>query len=221
MHMKKVLPLTFASLFFLSLHSSAQITKGSVLLGGGISGSKSKTEDGSQGVNKSSAVVISPAVGIAVKNNSVVGLRLSYLHAKSELSNVVYPNLQEQNGYGIGAFYRRYAPLGKKFYLFGEGAVYYNHGSNKSEYTSAGSKSEQTNNAVGINFYPGIAYAVNRKIHLEVGLNNLVDLSYSKGKNENTSAGTTTTTRSSGFAMSTNVSTSTPLSVGFRFVLGK
>lgn len=120
-----------------------------------------------------------------------------------------------------GLFYRRYASLGKNFYLFGEGAVYYSHGKQINEALSFVSKSTQKSNSVGLNLYPGVAFAVNRKIHLEVGLNNLLDFNYGSSNIESISSGTTNTSKSSGFSFSTNVSTSAPLSVGFRFVLGK
>jgi hypothetical protein len=216
--MKKLTLLTLASLCLLSLTSSAQITKGSVLLGGGISGYKNKSGI-NQDENTNSSFAFYPAFGLAIKENAVAGLRLSYFHSKAEQNGVVYPNVQEQNGFSAGVFYRRYMGLGKKFYLFGEGSVYYSYSKNRQEYTN--SKSLQTNNNVGVSFYPGVAFAVSRKIHLEVGLNDLVDLSYGSNKMETTLSGTTTISNGSGFGFSTNVSTSAPLSVGFRIVLGK
>lgn len=189
-------------------------------MGGGVSGYKNKSETASQEYTNSS-FAIHPAIGVAVKDNAVVGLRIAYAHGKTEQLNGTYTNVQEQNIFSPGLFYRRYASLGRKFYLFGEGGAYYSHGKTTNETKSLEAKSTQTSNTVGINFYPGVAFAVNRKIHLEVGLNNLLDFSYSSGKIESVSSGTTNTTKTSGFAFSTNVSTTAPLSVGFRFVLGK
>lgn len=215
--MKKIAFLTCASLCLLSLTSSAQIAKGSVLLGGGISGGKNKSENNNQ-ESQYSSFSFYPAIGLAVKENTVVGLRLSYYHSKSESDNNPYK--QEENGYSAGIFYRKYMPLGRKFYLFGEGAAYYSH--RDQNYIYPDSKSIQEANSVGVNFYPGVAFAVNKRIHLEVGLNNLVDLSYNRSETKYTSLGnTTTTSKSSGFGFSTNVSTASPLTVGFRFVLGK
>ncbi|HEU4902800.1 MAG TPA: hypothetical protein VFT06_08405 [Flavisolibacter sp.] len=215
--MKKMVLLICALGCIFSLTSSAQITKGSVLLGGGISGGKNKSENNNQ-ESQYSSFSFYPAIGLAVKENTVVGLRLSYYHSKSESDNSPYK--QEQNGYSAGFFYRKYMPFSKKFYLFGEGAAYYGHSDLK--YIYPDSESIQETNNVGVNFYPGVAFAVNKSIHLEVGLNNLVDLSYNKSESKNTSSGnTTTTSKASGFGFSTNVSTSAPLTVGFRFVLGK
>lgn len=150
-----------------------------------------------------------------------MGLRLSYAHSKSDQKSVYNSDVQEMNGYSTGLFYRRYMELGKKFYLFGEGAAYYGHNKNQTEYKNSNTKYVQTTNVIGLNFYPGVAYAVSRKIHLEAGLNNLVDISYSSTRLEAISSGTSSVSKGSGFGVSTNVSTSAPLSVGFRFVLGK
>jgi hypothetical protein len=215
--MKKMALLTCVLLCILSLTSSAQITKGSVLLGGGISGGKNKSESNNLESHYSSFSFY-PAIGLAVKENTVVGLRLSYNHSKSETDNNPYK--QEQNGYSAGIFYRKYMSLGKQFYLFGEGAAYYSHSNQENIYPDA--KMIQETNSVGINFYPGVAFAASKRIHLEIGLNNLVDLSYNRNETKNTSLGnTTTTSKATGFGFSTNVSTAAPLTVGFRFVLGK
>src|SRR4051812_20144592 len=101
--MKKLLLLTFASLFFLSFTSSAQITKGSVLLGGGISGGKGKSGS-SPNESTSSSFSLYPTLGIAVKDNAVVGLRLSYSRSQSGQSNINFSD--KQNGYSAGVFYR-------------------------------------------------------------------------------------------------------------------
>ena len=215
--MKKIAHLMFASLCLLSLTSSAQITKGSVLLGGGISGGKNKSESNNQ-ESQYSSFSISPAIGLAVKENTVMGLRLSYAQSNSEADNNPYK--QEQSGYSGGIFYRKYMPLGKKFYLFGEGVAYYSQSEQKYVYPDF--QSTQETNSIGVNFYPGITFAASKRIHLEVGLNNLVDLSYGRSETKNTASGnTTTTSKTKGFGFSTNVSAAAPLTVGFRFVLGK
>lgn len=216
--MEKNLFFAFACFVLFSFTASSQITKGSVLLGGGISGSSGTSESGG-GESKSSGFSVYPAAGIAVNDNVVVGLRLSYGKTKTEYSDPNNQNTQDYENYGAGVFYRRYVSLSRKFFLFGEGAVYYNR--NQQESTQQTSKSTQTTNAVGANFYPGVAYAVSKKIHLEVGLNNLFDLSYSKSKSVHVSGSSTTTSESKGFNVAANVSAAAPLTVGFRFVLGK
>lgn len=218
--MKKITLLTIASICLFALHSSAQITKGSVLLGGGISGSHNKSEIPSQ-VDNNSSFSISPAVGLAIKENTVVGIRLSFYHSKSEQKFTGNNYLQESTGNIAGLFYRRYLSLGKKFYLFGEGVASYTHNRTKTE-SSNPPLTTQTNSGFSLTIYPGVAFAVNRKIHLEVALNDLFEFNYTNTKTEAAFGnGTFTTTKASGFGAAANFSTAAPLSVGFRFVLGK
>ncbi len=110
---------------------------------------------------------------------------------------------------------------GKTFFLFGEGALNYSDYQNKNKYGTSGPTYSQTSHSIGLNFYPGIAYAASKRFHLEVGLNNLVNLDYSWGKSETISSSTITSVKSSGFGFSTNLNTAAPLTVGFRFVLAK
>lgn len=208
---------TLLALFiaFFSLALNAQITKGSVLLGGGISGGKGTSESNNR-KTVTTSFSVNPAVGLAIQANAVVGLRLSYDKSKSELDDGTAENKQVSNHFGAGFFYRRYMNLSQKFYLFGEGAVYYNQG--KQETRNPWQHSDYNTSSVGVNFYPGVAYAVSRKMHLEVGLNNLLDISYNQSETKSLSG---SETKSSGLSFSTNISTSAPLTVGFRFVLGK
>ncbi|NTS39446.1 outer membrane beta-barrel protein [Flavisolibacter sp. BT320] len=213
--MKKNLLFALACAILFSFTASSQITKGSVLLGGGISGGKGTSESNNRETITTS-FGINPAVGLAVQNNTVIGLRLSYGKNKSEIEDGTAENWQRTNQFGAGFFYRRYMNLSQKFYLFGEGSVFYN--GTKQETRSSWQQMDQKIKSVGINFYPGVAYAVSRKMHLEIGLNNLLDISYSHSKTASPSGSEQT---SSGFGFYTNVSTSAPLTVGFRFVLGK
>ena len=214
--MRKFTLLTTAFLFIASL-ANAQITKGTVLLGGGISANTNKSESDNN-ENESNGFSIFPAIGFTVKDNTVVGLRGGYSHSKSDYNNS-YPE-QENNGYSLGVFMRKYLSLGKNFYLFGEGGVGYNH-QNNSQTSSIDAKYISKGNGVSANLYPGIAYALNKRIHLEASINNLISLGYYTSKTENISMGSQTSSKANGFSFDTNVSTSVPLSLGFRFVLGK
>lgn len=158
-------------------------------------------------------------MGIAVKENVVVGLRFNYGNSQTEQGDATSRQEQETNTKGAAVFYRRYLSLSQRFFLFGEGAVYYSNYRYDNEVTNY--RSTQRNHTVGVNAYPGVAYAVSKKMHLEAGLNNLLDVSYGTGKTETVSGGSTTVTKSKGFNVATNVSASAPLTVGFRIVLGK
>ena len=212
--MKKSTLLLFGILFLAS-YAEAQIKKGTLFLGGGISAGIGKQET-STDQNKSDGISIYPAIGRAIKDNTVIGIKAGYT------SNNQHVNQSSQffDAYSAGLFLRRYLGLGKSFYLFGEASVNYFHEKYKSApVPDYGNKS--TSNGVSLDFLPGIAYAVNKRIHLELALNNLVNFSMGKTRLEYYSNGVSSYSKSWNAQFSTNLSTSAPLSVGFRFVLGK
>jgi len=216
--MKKSLLIASACLFLFSLTASAQITKGSVLLGGGISGGKHSYEPDPY-ENRSSSLNFYPTIGIAVEDNAVVGLRLSYFASKDKQTGNNYFNEQKLEGYGAGVFYRRYMNLSQRFFLFGEAGLSYSQ--NTYTQNKGNTQSKRISHGVNLDLFPGVAFAVSKKFHLELGLNDLLDVSYNRTNYESTSGTNISTSKSSGFGISTNVSTSAPLMVGFRFVLGK
>ena len=78
LHMKKYLLLTL-SFMVIYAGAQAQISKGTVLLGGDLSFGTNKTETGTV-KSKTTGFSISPSVGIAFKDNKVLGLSLYYGH---------------------------------------------------------------------------------------------------------------------------------------------
>jgi hypothetical protein len=214
--MKKFLLVSITFFFIVSL-AHAQITKGSLLLGGSVSANTNETESGST-ENKSNGLYIRPAIGLTVKENTVVGLRGGYSHSKTQY-NGPYAE-QKTYSYSIGTFVRRYLPLGKGFYLFGEAGVDYDYLEN-SQPNGNDSKSVYKGKTFEADLYPGIAYAVSKKIHLEASINNLINLSYLTSKTEYSYVGGQTVSKTKGFSFGSNASSSVPLNIGFRFVLGK
>ena len=216
--MKKFTILTLISFLVFSIHSNAQIKKGTILLGGGLG--FNLTESGSSPNETSfSGFHITPSVGFVTKDNQAIGFNLFYSHASTVVSGSPYDDVKN-NAYGGGVFLRRYLPVGKNFYMFGEGQANFNY----SQQTSRPNTDLQSKIMIyngGISLYPGLAYAVNKRFHLELGLNNLVSFGYNRQEVENVTLGGTTRTKSSGFQFSTNLSTSTPFNVGFRVGLGK
>ena len=215
--MKKFTLLSIFSICICSV-SFSQINKGSVLLGGGISGNTFKNNDGPT-QTKNSWFSLAPSIGFAVKENRVIGINLSYSHNKYAYYSppVKY---RTTNGYVGGAFYRSYFPLAKKFYLLGEGNAFVKFSKQEDEQiTDIKFTRKQTD--VGINLYPGVVYAVSKRFHLEASINNLLNVSYSKTADKTVSPTLTSEMKGSGINFSANVSNASPLTIGFRFVLGK
>jgi len=220
--MKKALLFTVSFIFIASL-VQAQINKGTVLLGGNLSASTYKyntaSSSGSTDFNThQNGFFFYPSLGFATNQNKVWGFMLGYNYSKSKSSSA--PGEQKSNGYGAGVYHRRYLPLGKSFYLFGQTGIYYYHSYQKTD--NDNTYNETKSSGLSVSVYPGIAYAVNKRIHLEVGINELASLGFSHTSYKNgVNNGSYTTQKSNGFGLSTNLSSSNPLMVGFRFVLGK
>lgn len=225
--MKKLFLLAIAFVTF-SI-AQAQISKGSVLLGGGISIFTQKVE----GMNPSylpysvSSFSVSPSIGVAIKDNLIYGGALSYSYSKMEQTNSSNPNTDEQtNRYGIGGFVRKYFPLSGSFYLFGEMNLGFQYiDGTRTDYQSYFPPQVYTTKSTGwsvhLGLNPGIAFAVRPKFFLEAGLGNIVSVNYSQVKQTTTgqTSATSFSSKSSSVGFSSSASGSIPLSIGFRFIL--
>jgi len=223
--MKRCLLLA-CTIIFLSTISQAQITKGSILLGGSIGLSNGKSVTGNNN-SRSTNVYINPTAGIAIKENWIVGISAGF-SSYNEDPSVNYSYNREGESYSGGLFVRRYAALGKNFYLYGNGAINYS----QADHTESSSPNynpyyERYYNTKGVtlSLAPGIAYAINKRFHLEASLNDLVTFGYNTTDYRtitfNGSSISNTFTESKNFNFNTNFNASAPFAIGFRVVLGK
>jgi hypothetical protein len=216
--MKKTFLLSaLISLFSLTL--SAQIKKGSVLLGGQISAYHSKTHPSViQSEQELNTVNFNISVGKAIKDNAVLGVYGTYAHAKSDNFYNGNSNYNSKlDIYKLGVFYRNYKKLAKDFYFFGElGTGYMGskqidnnvQGNNPIRYTSTGAELYLT---------PGIAYRVFKKLQLELVIPQIAGMQYEVRKT--TAQGSVF--KQDMFQFNTNLNSSllNNLGLGFRFVL--
>lgn len=209
--MKKCLLLSIAAIVLASF-ANAQITKGSLFIGGQISGYTNKNGTGSSSQTQSSFYV-SPSVGTAIRQNLVLGVDLLYGHSKNE--NGLNPDTKG-NAFGGGVFLRKYVPIVNKFYFFLQGRAGYSHEKSKGGSGSFTFSSESNNFNLGL--YPGVSYALTKALHIEAGFNNLALLSYSHATSKQT--GFPTQNSSSNLSFSTGVS-GTNLSFALRFIIPK
>lgn len=219
--MKKTLLFVCTFISFATI-SQAQITKGSILLGGSIGLNKGKIQ-AENSESKSRYLNFNPTVGIAVKENWVMGITAGFSDTKVEpIEN--YQNERDVESYSGGVFVRRYAALGKKFYLYGNGSITYNQ-VNHAESNSSHYQFSYYSKGVTLSVAPGIAYAINKRFHLEMSLNDLLTVGYTKSftKNVSQSGGFISSDIKEGksFGFGTNFNTSSPFYIGFRFLLGK
>lgn len=207
--MKTIILFCFVSLFVFSANS--QISKGTVLLGGNIGYNQSNYTDAPTEY-KNHGYYISPSIGFVVKDNRVFGFSISYSHS---INQTTADSKSFSNNYGAGVFHRRYLPLGKNFYLFGQGHLYADFG--KQEYQSSTTNSKKTITTVGAGLFPGVAYAINKRFHLELSMNNLISLGYSSIKDHNSSG---LDIRNNQFNFALNANPTSNLALGFRVLLG-
>lgn len=220
--MRKLFILTIAMVCFGFL-SKAQISKGSLYFGGSVAYSQSKDENTAPSpvTNENTNFTIAPAVGLALKENLIAGIDFSYNK---------YENTNNAPGYssghtrvsGAGVFLRRYYPIAKKFYAFGQARVGYfdKHGELAENTGTARSTTDGWGLDAGI--YPGITYNIAKAFYLEMGFNNLLNISYAKEERTVIPGfGNPSTIKQSSFSVGSSLSSGNYLNVGVRFIVPK
>jgi hypothetical protein len=159
----------FIPLLLLTVSLSAQ-EKGQLLIGGSLGFNKTKAVI--YGLEtKNTNIYVTPSMGKFYRKNRVAGINLLYQHQSYNDKNL--------NGhyYGLGFFLRQYQPLGKSFYLFAEEGISGTKGS-YSSLVSSNSYSKSKEEYANIYFFPGIAYGINKRLQLEIGMPELITLGY-------------------------------------------
>lgn len=214
----KILP-ALAILLLAATGTNAQITQGKYLLGGSLS--YANTQDvqyNGSPVQKFFSSNIQ--IGKVFKENAVAGLIFSYSFA----TNGVATN--KTNWYSAGIFYRKYKPLTKGLYFFGEvDAVYDYSRSTQGKFQIGSDASRYTTNGATISFVPGLSYAVCKKLQMELSMPNLFNLSYDRVKDEKTFTNSQQilTSKANNFYANANLNASllNNVAIGFKFLLGK
>ncbi len=211
-NMRKFTSLVFVIVCF-AVTANAQITKGSLLIGGSLSIGQQKETTNSIGNQNTTYWQFSPMVGLAFKENTIGGISLSVSGLTTSSSNT------ENNSYGGGIFLRKYKPLGKGFYVFGETNAFYGFNKYAVSYPS-GSSSSQRFNTLSLNLFPGVSYAVGKRFFLETTLTNLLSLHYTKTTSQtqdNPSLPIYKKTQTS-YGVGAGAGGNIPINLGFRFI---
>lgn len=220
--MKKILLLTI-TLSSAVLFTHAQISKGSVLLGGGLYFNTSKQStsnynNSQSSETKSTGISLSPSFGIALKENTIYGINFEFGH--TFYASTPDQKSPKSNSYSGGIFLRRYVTLGKGFYLFGQANAYYSKDKQSTVYDSLTSQRLLYRSA-GLSLYPGIAYKVSRIMLLEIGLNNLASIYYSNNEQSQKNNGIENRYINKGLSFNSNLNSSGIINVGFRFAINR
>ena len=194
----------------------AQFTTGKYSLGGDLNFSSENTKGSDV---KNQAVNVTISFGKVVKENTLVGINLSYGHFNFE--NITEFD-QKLNQYGAGIFYRKYKRLGKDFHLFGDGDLNYAYTEGIVTYENA--RKKVIDNEVSINLKAGLSYSLTRKMQIELIMPNIVGIGYSQEKYKYSDPNPFKVTPDNNtFSFLTNIDGNllSNFGVGFKFILGK
>jgi Autotransporter beta-domain len=159
-------------------------------------------------------------VGFAVKNNSIAGVDFNYSNSSSK-KFLNYGDYKSTN-WAIGIFGRKYVPIIKSLYFFGQTNLNYNHYSN--ETPSSGNNSyfsNTTQKTVEASLYPGLTFNISKSFYVETAFPVLIEIGYSQSTNTSNPYGTTITTNDKGAFFNSELTNSNYLSFGLRFIIPK
>jgi hypothetical protein len=217
----------YALLLFLCVYSitNAQVKKGDIVLGGNLAysyQSQAIIQNPPLTVN-TSGLTISPSFGKAIKDNLVLGIDLTYTH-NSYTQTPAGASTQQQtmNGGGVGVFIRRYKPIGAGFSLFGQARLSGNYSRTNYVYPSSDIVLDHTDNyGLALNLYPGIAYSLNRKWQMEVGLPSFLAINYGHAKETQQNSGQPAVTAGGhNFSVTSSLTGNNVLTAGVRYFIG-
>ena len=208
----------------------AQISKGSLFLGGSIGYSHNSNEmeynpsGNTVQDNKNTTWSFQPQIGKAVAANQIVGVFLNFSKTSGSQQSGLNRLLNETTGNGGGIFYRRYHGLSNRLYLFGDaalGANFTRQQTNNDNGTINYASFKNKNTAINLSITPGLSFAASRKVYLEASLNSLLAIGYSWGNSHTYDVrGTVQQTQNQkSFSAGANANATSGLSVGLRWIL--
>lgn len=195
----------------------AQVKKGTILLGGDLIFSNMQQElDNNTYKTSSKGLTVWPTVGKAIKDNLIVGVFALYNHSRNK-TNQGFNN--EVNYFGAGVFVRQYLPVIDRLYLFGQCHLWPSYNYVQNDHMSGHNHVRSWGVSLGV--FPGLSFAVNKKLHLESGFMGVFDAGFTHFKTENLSASVTEITRSNSFRMGVNLNNGTAFRLGVRYLISK
>ncbi|WEK37297.1 MAG: hypothetical protein P0Y53_07270 [Candidatus Pseudobacter hemicellulosilyticus] len=213
--MKKFYLALSGILLFSVLTTQAQLKKGSIQLGAefGYSNQREDTESGIVDF-KMHTLVFTPNFAFALKDNLLMGIDITYTSA----NNTIDPDKAiDLEGHGMGVFIRRYWPVAKRFYVFGQARLGVDFTTTNYP-TSTAPVAELRSTSFSAGVYPGISFALTRSILLETGFNNLLAFTYTRNTVELQDH---SETKNHGMNIGSSLKEGSNLNVGIRFLLGK
>ena len=208
--MKKIYLVICINFFLVSL-ASAQISKGSLWLGGNIGFSTGKNTNGDN--SNQSSYSISPSVGTAIKKNTILGVQALFDHNESEDPLSEYT----RSSSGGAIFIRQYWEVINRCYVFGNFSGSYLVTRQKQTYQNYATDSKAWTATLGAS--PGVAFSATNWLQLEAEFYNLFSASYSSADNHLTSQGTQSSYKSHTTTAGINLENASSFTLGVRFLI--
>lgn len=180
--MKKTL--SFILVVLLCVKANAQLSKGTIQLGGSLSLNSYSSDNEAIDFNttsfKSSTYDASPKCGIFISKRSVIGLAASLYKYGYESTGSLQASEYSYNysrfTFSIGPYYRHYFPITEKANVFAQGIASVSTGkANDRGYNTNGERTENNfrNHGFGFQISPGFNYFINPKWGLEVSFGSI------------------------------------------------
>ena len=199
----------------------AQISKGTILLGGNVGGWFIEDEKGTYTPNskiKAKDLEIYPTIQFALKDNILFGIRLSYNGNSSYNSLASGPSGDKTRLYGGGFTLTKYQTLLKNFYLFLGSAAYYEY-SKTVFYDDPGIVHTATHSTPTVSFTPGLAYNLSKRFYVELAMNDLVNIYYDSFNENYSSPSAKSFERYKRLKYSFGLNSFLPFNIGFRYII--
>jgi len=220
--MKKMIGLCVLA-SFMAASATAQIKKGTVLLGGQIGGGNSKrTFSGTPSIPavNSSFGNFNVSAGTAIKENKFIGIYGGYSSAKYGYDPTAPFVTTKNHTVSAGVFYRQYKSLGSKFYFFGEANLGYYGGTQKTTLSSVPSGiNTQKISGAELGLTPGISYQICKKLQVELTMPSLVNFNYQSSKETSTASTQSSKLETFNANLNTQSGFLDNLAIGFKFTL--
>jgi hypothetical protein len=207
--MKKIFTLFSTCLCFYNA-TEAQVSKGSIWLGGNLGFYNSKNDD--QDHSSTNSYSVYPAIGLGLRNNNVVGLEfiVNRYHRVSKYDTVT------TQGKGLGLFDRKYWTIVKRFYVFADFKG--NYTATTEDYNYSNSSNHSTGKLVELSASPGISFSVTKWFFLESGFNDLFYFNYSKKNKTQTDPSGKSSYESHSVSAGVSLDGQSAFAVGVRFI---
>jgi hypothetical protein len=224
--MKTKILLSITFFFCISLTSNAQIKKGDLLLGGTLNFTSQKdVYQFFYSAQHYKYLCSNIQIGMAVKNNTVVGLILFYSHSNIHDGNFPDSNYVKGDGYHAGIFYRKYKSLLKNFYFFEEIDAVYTHAKSLQGSMQAKSDLVKTiSNGGNILIVPGLSYQICKRFQMELSIPNIFSIYYLSYKlTYNTPPSPNASPNANNFSVNASLNSNflSNFGIGFKFFLDK